>query len=334
MEAAPQSVDLDPITPRGAIQIIESDGSSSDSSVVDENKKSDTEKESKKDKTKIAKKAFESRDAALSMEIHMKETESKGTAKEKHKKGGDYLKSIIYGGLDGIMTSFSVVTAAAGGLGALGSPVILVLGISNLIADGIAMGIGDFISGKAENDHALAEREREEWEYENFPKGEIDEMIELYKKKGMKVEHAQELVAALIKHKDTFINTMMVEELGVMTPDPDDSPAKGGLVTFASFVFYGIFPLIPFMIGSATHADFWVLFAISCILMGFIMFGLGAVTSFFTILPWYRGGTYLFLVGAIAALASYGVGFGLGEVVPSGTANSMCNCTYHNASHT
>jgi len=258
----------------------------------------------------------------------MKKTD---VAKEKHKKGADYLKSIIYGGLDGIMTTFAVVTATAGAN--LGNKVVLILGISNLISNAISMGIGDFISGKAENDHALAERRREKWEYENFPKGEIDEMIEIYKNKGMKVEHAQELVAALIKHKDTFINTMMVEELGVMTPDPDDSPAKDGLVTFLSFVFYGIFPLIPFMIGASVKTEFNILFGISCALVGIIMFGLGAITSIFTILPAWKGGIYLFLVGTVAALASYGIGYGLGEAVGNGTPQPMCNCTWKNVSH-
>ena len=39
--------------------------------------------------------------------------------------------------------------------------VIVLLGFSNVIADGVAMGVGDFLSTKAENDHALAERKRE-----------------------------------------------------------------------------------------------------------------------------------------------------------------------------
>ena len=43
----------------------------------------------------------------------------------------------------------------------LTAEVVLVLAFSNLVADAIAMGVGDFISTKAENDHILAERKRE-----------------------------------------------------------------------------------------------------------------------------------------------------------------------------
>lgn len=64
-----------------------------------------------------------------------------GTKKEEgHSDAGDYIKQIIYGGIDGIITSFATVTSVAGA--DLSNGVILVLGISHLFADGIAMGMG------------------------------------------------------------------------------------------------------------------------------------------------------------------------------------------------
>ena len=56
----------------------------------------------------------------------------------------DYAKSIVYGGMDGIVTTFAVVAGAVGGN--LGIKPILILGFSNLLADGFSMAVGDYLS--------------------------------------------------------------------------------------------------------------------------------------------------------------------------------------------
>ena len=76
----------------------------------------------------------------------------------------------MYGGLDGIITTFAVVAGVAGA--SLSSGVVLILGFANLIADGLSMAIGDYLSTKAENEYNKAERAREKWEVENYPEGE------------------------------------------------------------------------------------------------------------------------------------------------------------------
>lgn len=55
-----------------------------------------------------------------------------------------YLGDIVYGANDGIITTFAVVSAAAGA--GFSSLVIVVLGIANLIADGFSMGASRYLS--------------------------------------------------------------------------------------------------------------------------------------------------------------------------------------------
>ena len=52
-----------------------------------------------------------------------------------HQSEGGFLKPIIFGGLDGILTSFAIVAGAAGG--GLSPEVVLVLGFSNIFADAL-----------------------------------------------------------------------------------------------------------------------------------------------------------------------------------------------------
>ncbi len=58
------------------------------------------------------------------------------------------LKSAVFGANDGIVTTFAVVTAVSGA--SLPSRIILILGIANMVADGISMGLGDFLGERSE----------------------------------------------------------------------------------------------------------------------------------------------------------------------------------------
>lgn len=83
------------------------------------------------------------------------------TSEDWHQSEGGLLKPVIFGGLDGILTSFAIVAGAAGGN--LSPEVVLVLGFSNIFADALSMGVGEFLSSKATNEWILSEKKREEW---------------------------------------------------------------------------------------------------------------------------------------------------------------------------
>ena len=142
--------------------------------------------------------------------------------------GSEFLRSLVFGAMDGILTSFGIVASIYGS--SLSAKVVILLGFSNVIADGVAMGVGDALSAKAENDHTLAERKREEWEYDHYKEGEVKEMVQLYMQKGFNEEDATRIIQIMSKdkYKDFFIDHMMIQELGQEVPDPDDSPAKAG----------------------------------------------------------------------------------------------------------
>jgi hypothetical protein len=61
-----------------------------------------------------AKAAYQARDAEASRQAH-DAGKAGPTNSETHPKMGGYIKSIVYGGLDGIITTFAVVAGAAGG---------------------------------------------------------------------------------------------------------------------------------------------------------------------------------------------------------------------------
>lgn len=66
--------------------------------------------------------------------------------------GGDlvrhYLRDLVYGANDGIITTFAVVSGVAGA--ALEPRTALILGVANLLADGFSMGASNFLSIRSE----------------------------------------------------------------------------------------------------------------------------------------------------------------------------------------
>lgn len=58
------------------------------------------------------------------------------------------LKSAVFGANDGIVTTFAVVAGVAGAH--LSASVVLILGVANMFADGLAMGLGDYLGERSE----------------------------------------------------------------------------------------------------------------------------------------------------------------------------------------
>jgi len=54
-----------------------------------------------------------------------------------------YMRDLVYGANDGIITTFAVVAGVAGG--ALSSQAVLIVGAANLFADGLSMGVGNYL---------------------------------------------------------------------------------------------------------------------------------------------------------------------------------------------
>jgi VIT1/CCC1 family predicted Fe2+/Mn2+ transporter len=224
---------------------------------------------------------------------------------EPHGSGsGKYIKSIVYGGLDGIITTFAVVAGVAGA--ALPVGVILILGFANLIADGLAMAFGDYLSTQAEDEFYQAERDREEWEFDNHLDGEKRELVELYQEKGLAGEDAKQIVDILAKSRDTMVDVMMVEELGLFKSN--QSPLGNAMATFLSFVLFGFVPLLSYVTGYIGNFGAAFAFPAACVLTALTLFTLGSLKVRFTGRPWAGSGLEMLLVGGVAALVAFGIG--------------------------
>ena len=227
-----------------------------------------------------------------------------------------YIKSIVFGGLDGIVTTFAIVASVVGA--GMGTEVVVITGFAKLLGDGLSMGLGDCISEQAEMDHINGERKREMWEFDNYAEGEISEMVEIYQQKGFSREDATKVIKTMAKpeYKNFFIDHMMIQELGEKTPGEDEHPVKNGAMCFLSFMFWGTIPLIPYCIAFPTKQhDQDGLLGICVGITLISLFLLGMQQAHILKQSWLVQGTGMMLNGGLAAGASYLVGWGLDRAV-------------------
>ena len=171
----------------------------------------------------------------------------------------NYFKEIIYGGIDGIVTTFAVVAGFSGA--ALSSEtttqlsflVVLLFGLANLFADAASMGLGNFLSVRSEKDLYKAARDKETTEVRENSEMEFEETITIMMQKGFTAEQARELATIYRSNETYWVDFMMTHELEMSDPR-GDNPVLTGLATAFSFMVFGSIPLLPFMFMSSGDA--------------------------------------------------------------------------------
>jgi vacuolar iron transporter family protein len=221
-----------------------------------------------------------------------------------------YLKEIVYGGNDGIVTTFAVVAGFSGAsldgnLLNLSFLTVLLFGLANLFADGLSMGLGSLLSVKAEQDVYKANVEKENIAITNDKNREFDETIDLLESKGFTKEDSLALTNIFSRNTSYWLEWKMINKFN--TPNPHTVHAvRTGVATFCAFMVFGIIPLLPFIIFGTNVKYSFELSAISTFI-ALIMLG---------ILKWkVVGGRGLIVsvseivfIGGIASSVAYLVG--------------------------
>ncbi|MFQ5565509.1 MAG: VIT1/CCC1 transporter family protein [Paracoccaceae bacterium] len=224
----------------------------------------------------------------------------------------EYLREIVYGGNDGIVTTFAVVAGFAGagaqGAATVGTIAVLLFGLANLFADAASMGLGAFLSTRSAQDIYRAARTRELREIHERPEKERAELFEILGAKGVPEADIHEFAELYRRNPELLADFMMQHEIGM--PDPTDgNPALDGLATFLSFVFFGAIPLVPYFLRDPNQTTFhW-----SVVATGLALVLLGLLRWSVTHERVTRCVAETVAVGGVCAVIAYTVGMAVGS---------------------
>ena len=207
----------------------------------------------------------------------------------------NYLRDWVYGGIDGAVTTFAIVA---------GVNIVIILGLANLIADGVSMAAGNYSATKTEIDEVARTREMEKRHIAEDPDGEREEIRQIFMAKGFEGETLERAVEAITSDRERWISTMITEEFGLS--ENIRAPMTAALATFAAFVICGAVPLVPFFLFEPSLAS-----PVALAMTAMVFFGIGSMKSRWSLARWWTSGLETLVIGCGAAAIAYGIGYAL-----------------------
>jgi VIT1/CCC1 family predicted Fe2+/Mn2+ transporter len=208
--------------------------------------------------------------------------------------------------MDGIVSTLGFLMALMGAV--IDRNLIVIAVFSEMVAGGISMGFGGYLSTKAQVEFFKNQIRRERREIKELPHVERREIEEIYKAKGFKGEELRMVVDRITSDEEVWLDVMMREELGLVKEAFDD-PKGVGISMAISYIVGAIAPIIPFLIYVGTTSLY-------------LSFIFGIITL--AIVGWYRARITgkgilsvieVVLIGVIAASLGYIIGIAIRTMI-------------------
>lgn len=218
--------------------------------------------------------------------------------------GGNALRAAVLGASDGLVSNFNLVMGVAGA--AMSAKSILLTGMAGLLAGAISMALGEWISVQSSRELYEEQMAREREEIDFDPQEEVEELVLIYRARGLGEPEARELATRLMSDPDTALETLARDELGI---DPDElggSAWEAAITSFLLFAVGAILPVLPYFFMSGFGA-----IVVSAGLSTAGLFFIGAAITLFTGRSVLYSGARQILFG----LAAAGVTFSIGKLI-------------------
>ena len=215
--------------------------------------------------------------------------------------GGNALRAAVLGANDGLVSNLSLVMGVAGA--AVAERTILLTGLAGLVSGACSMAMGEWLSVNSSREFYQKQIDIEKSELEHAPEEEVEEIVLIYEAKGLPRPQAEALAQQMMANKDTALDTLVREELGI---DPDSLGGSAWTAAASSFLLFSVgavFPVAPFLLLGGRAAVIASLLA-----SGVALAAIGAGTSLFTGRSVAFSAFRQLLIGYLAAAITYGIG--------------------------
>jgi VIT1/CCC1 family predicted Fe2+/Mn2+ transporter len=164
---------------------------------------------------------------------------------------GGSVRAAVFGVSDGLVSNLGLILGVAGADPA--PAVVRVAGLAGLLAGAVSMAAGEYNSVRVQNELFERELELERIELHRNPRGEQEELAEVYEARGVPGHRARELAAAMMSDPELALEVHAKEELGI-SPGSLGSPLGAASSSLLCFAIGALVPLIPWFFAEGTAA--------------------------------------------------------------------------------
>src|SRR6266581_231925 len=199
-----------------------------------------------------------------------------------HHRTTNWLRDVILGGQDGLVNILGIILGVIAGGGS--KTVLLAAGFAAAITESISMGAVGYTSSVSQRDYYLAEQAQEAREIDAMPAVERQEIRDIYAAKGFEGELLDRVVDTITARRDTWLTTMMAEELQLQPVETPDIMRSAVVITIATLIGH-LIPLLPFLALGQTPAV-----VVAIVLSGVVLFGVGVYSAVTLVGDWRTSG--------------------------------------------
>lgn len=217
------------------------------------------------------------------------------------------LRAATFGVNDGLVSNAALVMGVAGGQAS--DATILLAGLSGLLAGGLSMGVGEWISVTSQRELWEGEVELDAEHLAALPENGRNELALLFRAQGLSAARAQTTAGEVLHDREHAARLLASEKLG-FDPEALGSPWGAAWSSFGAFVVGASVPVAPYVLTRGTGAFVGAMVATAAAL-----FLVGGLISVVTYRPMLLAGLRQLGIGVGAATLTYLLGSLIGNGV-------------------
>lgn len=221
---------------------------------------------------------------------------------EQHPHSGDWLREIVFGLNDGLVTTLVFIMA----VGALAPAQLAIAALGEVFAGSVSMALGGYLAAQTAQEVLAHRVATEHYEIVHEPDEERAELRAIYQRKGFRGALLDRVVNHLTANEERWLRAMMHDELGIVAGVAEAADTRPAWVQGAqvgiSFLVGGIIPAIPVLL--ALPGARWWAYGLTAALA----LGLGALKARYTGRSALRAGLGFLVIVTLGMLAGLAIG--------------------------